>query len=345
MTDSHPLILNPKDNRWLDFIQSNSQASPFHHPAWIDLLTRAYGYKGFILAVTGPENRIYAGTPIMEINSLLTGRRWVSLPFTDHCAPLIQNKEALDQLTQGIVSAFEERNIPRLQLKWAYPPYPSIQGHSEFVLHGLKLAANEQEVAGRIKHKQFRQIKVAEERGVHIEKGTDSTFVENFYHLHLQTRRRKGVPVQPRKFFRLLEQEILHPGLGFILLAYKDRQCVAGAVFLQWNQTLVYKYSASNENGRQSLAMDLLLWTAISWACANGFHWMDMGRTDNEDHGLRNFKLRWGAEESPLVYSELPSDASQKNRSRLAPLMKRVITHSPLSVGKLIGELLYRHFG
>lgn len=91
--------------------------------------------------------------------------------------------------------------------------------------------------------------------------------------------------------------------------------------------------------------MDLLLWIAISWACANGFHWMDMGRTDNEDEGLRNFKLRWGAEESPLVYSELPANAPRQSGSRLAPLMKGVITHSPAIVGKLIGELLYRHFG
>ncbi len=345
MTESHLLILNPKDHRWLDFIKSNPQASPFHHPAWLDLLTHTYGYKGFVLAVTQHENRICAGIPLMEIKSLLTGRRWVSLPFTDHCAPLTQNEKALDQLTRGIISVFGERNIPRLQLKWAYPSYPSIQGHSEFVLHGLKLAANEQEVAGRIKHKQFRQIKVAEERGVCIKKGVDSEFVENFYRLHLQTRRKKGVPVQPRKFFRLLEQDILRAGLGFILLAIKDRQCVAGAVFLNWNKTLIYKYSASNEVGRHSLAMDLLLWNAITWACANDFHWMDMGRTDNEDEGLRNFKLRWGAEESPLVYSDLPANAPREKNSRLAPLMKSVITNSPAYVGKLLGELLYRHFG
>jgi CelD/BcsL family acetyltransferase involved in cellulose biosynthesis len=345
MTESHPLILNPQDNRWLEFIQSNPQASPFHHPAWMELLTHTYGYKGFILAVTGPENRICAGIPIMEINSLLTGRRWVSLPFTDHCIPLYHDEDALRQLTMQIDSAIEERHVPRLQLKWEYPPHPSLRGHSEFVLHRLRLSTDIKEVVCRIKHKQFRQIKVAEERGVRIEKSANSEFVENFYRLHLQTRRRKGVPVQPRRFFRHLEQEILRTGLGFILLAFKDRQCVAGAVFLHWNKTLIYKYSASNEIGRQSLAMDLLLWNAITWACANGFHWMDMGRTDNENEGLRNFKLRWGAEETPLIYSELPANAPRQNGSRLAPLMKSVITQSPAAISKLLGELLYRHFG
>lgn len=345
MTEPHPLILNPQDNRWLEFIQSNPQASPFHHPSWINLLAHCYGYEGFILALPAPPDGIRAGLPIMEINSALTGRRWVSLPFTDHCAPLYNDEDALKQLTMQTVSAIEARHIPRAQLKWMYPPHPSLRGHSEFVLHRLRLSADETEVAGRIKHKQFRQVKVAQERGVRIEKGTNSEFVENFYRLHLQTRRKKGVPVQPRKFFRLLEQEILRPGLGFILLASKDGQCVAGAVFLQWNKTLVYKYSASNETGRQSLAMDLLLWNAIAWACAHGFDWMDMGRTDNADQGLRNFKLRWGAEESLLTYSELPARAPSQNTSRLAPLMKSVITHSPAIVDKFLGELLYRHFG
>lgn len=337
--------LDAQDGCWLNFIHSNPHASPFHHPAWIGLLSRSYGYKSLILAVMDSERRLNAGIPIMEINSALTGRRWVSMPFTDHCAPLHHDAESLDQLMRAVVDIAWKRRIPHVQLRWAYPSHPSILRHSEFVFHQLRLAADETEVSARIKHKQFRQVKVAGERGVYIERGVDSSFIENFYRLHLQTRRRKGVPVQPRKFFRLLEQEILRPGFGFILLAFKDRQCVAGAVFLHWNKTIIYKYSASNEIGRQSLAMDLLLWNAITWACAHGFQWMDMGRTANEDEGLRNFKLRWGAEETPLVYSELPATTPRQTGSRLAPLMKSAITHSPAIVGKLIGELLYRHFG
>lgn len=345
MNDSTSLVfLSHQDPRWLDFIESDPQATLFHHPAWIQLLAQCYGYQGFVLALSSPQNGLRAGLPIMEIHSALTGRRWVSLPFTDHCAPLCNDEESLSQLTVQLPAAIESRSIPRVQLKWDYP-HPSLRAHSEFFLHKLRLSSDETEVASRIKHKQFRQIKVAEERGVRIERGIDSTFVENFYRLHLQTRRKKGVPIQPRKFFRLLEQDILRAGLGFILLARKDGHCVAGAVFLHWNKTLIYKYSASNEIGRHSLAMDLLLWNAIAWGGANGFQWMDMGRTDIEDEGLRNFKLRWGAQESPLVYSELPVSESPEKNSRLAPLMKSVITHSPASVGKLLGELLYRHFG
>ena len=69
MTESHPLILNPQDNRWLDFIQSNPQASPFHHPSWINPLAHCYGYQGFILALPASPDGIRAGLPIMEINS------------------------------------------------------------------------------------------------------------------------------------------------------------------------------------------------------------------------------------------------------------------------------------
>jgi hypothetical protein len=47
--------------------------------------------------------------------------------------------------------------------------------------------------------------------------------------------------VQPRRFFRPLWSRILEPGLGRVLFVDVGSDTVAGAVFLTWNRSVVYK--------------------------------------------------------------------------------------------------------
>jgi len=338
-------LLSPDDERWAPYLSANQLANVFHHPAWSYLLAESYSYEPFVLAAFNSEGDILGGIPLIGIRSIFNKKRLVSLPFTDHCPPLFASYSALQVLTDHMVTLSKEDRISRIELRSDYPLLPGMHRCSDYVLHRVRLAPDESEVSSRIKPKHFRQVKVAEERGVQIKRGVDTGFVRQFYHMHMLTRRRKGVPVQPWKFFELLVQHITQQGLGFVLLAYKDQECVAGAVFLNWNKTLIYKYSASIEKARQLLAMDLLLWTAIQWGCENGYEWMDMGRTDKEDQGLRYFKRRWGAEEIPLYYCTISEDVQKPSSGEWAERAKPIIQRSPPWVCRAAGELLYRHFG
>ena len=63
-------------------------ARSFIRPLWARVLSESYDYTP--LYFTAVDNgRIHALVPIMEVNSILTGRRGVSLPFTDFCRPII----------------------------------------------------------------------------------------------------------------------------------------------------------------------------------------------------------------------------------------------------------------
>jgi len=327
------------------YLAANQLANVFHHPAWSRLLAESYAYEPLVLAASNAQDDIQGAIPLIRIRSLLNKQRLVSLPFTDHCAPLVSGHAILRQLTDYLVALLQEDNFSRIDLRSDYPTLPGMYRYSDYVLHRIRLAPEESQVSKRIKRKHFRQIKVAEQRGVWIERGCDTGFMRQFYQLHMLTRRRKGVPVQPWRFFDLLVQHITQQGLGFVLLAYKDQECIAGAVFLNWNRTLMYKYSASIEKARQLLAMDLLLWTAIQWGCKNAYDWMDMGRTDKNDEGLRHFKGRWGAEEMPLEYCTISKDAQKSTSGDWANRVKPIIQRSPPWVCRVAGELLYRHFG
>jgi lipid II:glycine glycyltransferase (peptidoglycan interpeptide bridge formation enzyme) len=163
--------------------------------------------------------------------------------------------------------------------------------------------------------------------------------------MQLATRRRKGLPVQPRKFFELLQEYVLAKGLGFVLLAYKDQECLAGGLFLHWQRTLTYKYAASSGEEQQYRPNNLLTWTAIRWGCENGYQLFDLGRTELDNAGLRRFKKGWGALEESLTYSTMSSRPLKQSTRKLEQLLHSVIQHSPPWVCRISGELLYRHVG
>jgi lipid II:glycine glycyltransferase (peptidoglycan interpeptide bridge formation enzyme) len=333
------------DERWTAFVESMPQANIFHNPAWVNLLAECYGYRPFVIALIDEGDRICAGLPILDVRSHLTGRRWVSLPFTDYCPPLYRDRRALENLTQGLVGLFQEKHNPRFEVRWELPACPPIQSYSPYVRHTLNLNRDIESISKFFHRTQRQNIKTAEKNGVQIELGKDLDHLRMFYRLHCLTRRRQGVPVQPWRFFELLLIRIIEKGYGFILLAYKADQCLAAGLFLYWQQSLIYKYAASNESDQNLRPNHLLTWTAIRWGSEHGLKVLDFGRTDVENEGLRTFKNRWGADEIPLSYSILSAKPPQLSSGRRGALMHRIIQNSPLWVCRSAGELLYRHYG
>jgi hypothetical protein len=339
------LILKPDDQRWISFIESNDQATVFHHPAWIKLLAESYDQHSFVIAVADSVGNIKAGVPMVNVHSFFTGHHWTSLPFTDHCAPLYEDTPWLHCLIDYVLDLYKKGDAPRLELRWEYPSKPVLYQSHRYVLTLLQLDPQPELVTKRIDHKYRRMPRVAQERGAHAILGRTIDDIGIFYKLHMITRQRLGVPVQPKKFFRLLWKHIIDPGLGFIIHIYKDGICLSSAIFLHWKHTLIYKYSATSGAEKQLSPNDLLMWTAIQWGCEKGYKVLDMGRSDIENQGLRHFKRRWGAEESPLVYSFLSEREPGLPNRRLTNMLESVISHSPIWVCRFIGEVLYRHFG
>jgi CelD/BcsL family acetyltransferase involved in cellulose biosynthesis len=338
-------FLSPADEHWIEFVSSKPQATIFHHPAWLKPLAECYGFRPFVMAVCDASGCVLAGLPIMEVHSRMTGRRWVSLPFTDYCPPLYDDLDALNQLTHDLAFLYQAGKAPKIEIRWQLPAYPPIQSHPAYYLHTVKLASDPQVVMKGFERTHRQNIGTAEKRGVHIERGTDQEHLHCFYQMQLETRRRKGLPVQPWKFFDLLGRNVLAQGLGFVLLAYQGDQCLAGGLFVHWQQTVTYKYAASSNEGQECRPNNLLSWTAMRWGCENGYTVFDLGRTELENAGLRRFKKGWGADESSLTYSLLSAAPPEANNGKLMSLVGPLIQKAPPWVCRAAGELIYRHFG
>ena len=335
-------ILELDDPRWHAFLRAVPRPLPFHHPTWAKLLAECYGYSAFALAVLNEDGGVAAGLPVLEVPGLIRGKRWVSLPFTDHCPPLGGAAQAT--LAEALDVARRSTTTSKLEVRGALPG-GSVQSVPSGVLHVLDLVPDAEEVFQTFKRTQVQQpIMQAERNGITIRRGRDpADLTETFYRLHVLTRRRLGVPVQPRRFFELLWQRAFAEGLGFVLVASTADEPIAAAVFLEWRGYVTYKYSASDPRFWRLRPNNLLLWRAIRGACENGCYAFDFGRTDAGNKGLRTFKRGWGTREERLVYSVLGRAGDNASSPHLSELAKRIIRVAPTWFCRGAGELLYRY--
>jgi CelD/BcsL family acetyltransferase involved in cellulose biosynthesis len=335
------------DPRWLEFVAAHPQATPFHHPDWARLVAQCYRFRSFAVAIRDRAGALRAGLPLIEVRHLRGKPKWVSLPFTDHCPPLLPGPEEQAQLAEALLSASAAAGVRRVEVRAPIAGAPPAGPPA--LRHVLALDADPAAVyAGFHRSQVQRSIRRAERESLTVRRAErESDVAGTFYRLHLQTRQRQGVPVQPRRFFRLLWDGVIRPGLGSVLIAEAEGRPVAAAVFLSWNGTVIYKFGASDASSWRLRPNHLLFWHAIRAACEQGYQWFDFGRTDAGHDGLRDFKLSWGATEETLVYSA-PRGAPQGQRApgeggKAAAVLESAIKKGPPLLCRAAGEMLYRY--
>lgn len=334
------------DPEWLALVERSPTAEAFHHPLWLELLRAQYGYELQACCVAGSRG-IEAGIPFARVESRLTGRRLVAIPFSDVCPPLLArdaNPTALDALGPALAAEAGRSGLD-LTVHAALPSMPGAFARPSFFRHLLPLAEDPAEVESRYSKSQIKRgIKKARREGLEAQRRTDREALDAFYSLHVKTRRRLGVPTQPKRFIRRFEA-LFDAGLGFVELILDGDEPIAAAVFLTYNGTVTYKYGASDAAKLAKRPNNLLFAEVIRWACESGFKTLDFGRTDSDNEGLRSFKRSWGAEEVELSYTYLAEHEPEPGPGRRDRLLGTTIRRSPAFVGRLIGEALYRHAG
>ena len=86
------------DPRWPQMLKSHSKTGVFHSMEWLRALQKTYGYEPLAYTSAPPGAPLNNAVVFCRVNSWLTGQRLVSLPFSDHCEPLVNNSVELDDL-------------------------------------------------------------------------------------------------------------------------------------------------------------------------------------------------------------------------------------------------------
>jgi len=335
------------DPRWVSLIENHPRASVFHSTNWLRALRTVYGYEPVAITTCPPGSPLTNGLVFCRIKSWLTGRRFVSLPFSDHCDSLVSDSSELDDLLLCMKRYVDEK-------KWRYVAIrPVSYAPSErtgfvksrtYYFHRLDLRISAQELFHNF-HKDCvqRKIRRAERESLRYEEGTSEILLQGFYELLVMTRRRQGLPPQPLDWFRGLVA-VFGKDLK-IRVAYKDDLPVASIMTLFHKKSMTYKYGCSNAALNRLGGMAFLFWKAIQDAKDNGLDELDMGRSETDNLGLIAFKKHWGAAATLLDYWAYPDQAAGSPSGWQERLARRVVSAAPDVALMTLGKLLYRHIG
>jgi hypothetical protein len=338
-------VVNPcVEPAWDERLPESGACSFFHSRAWAATLTAAYGYtpRYFTLHDHGT---LQAVMPFMEVNSLLTGRRGVSLPFSDVCPPVLRNGSPAPDVVGAVVDCAAQWN-------WRYVEWRQGGGllsphlpYETYVVHSIPLCGGEAEANRRLRGSTRRNIARAQ-AAVDVQVSTSRAAVDAFYALQVITRKHHGVPPQPKRFFDCVYEHVIAPGYGVVVLGVYEGRPIAANVYFHFRRQALYKYGASDRRFQHLRASDLVMWEAIKWCLREGFETLNLGRTSLSNAGLLQFKHGWGAESELVHYHRysLARGCFVPGRGE-SDRLQAVFRHLPLCVLKTIGALLYPHMG
>jgi CelD/BcsL family acetyltransferase involved in cellulose biosynthesis len=341
-------VIDPvTDQRWRDLLQRHPAASIFHSPEWLQALSRTYGYEPIAYVRVGASQEFLGGIPFCNISSLLTGRRVVSLPFSDHCEPLTANAKDLNELLSVIQEDVLRRRLKYVEIR------PLINDDSRLagglgrsniaVVHRVDLSGGRDQILnGFHKSSVLRKIK-REQVPLRYEEGRSDDLLAAFYKLLILTRRRHQIPPQPFAWFRNL-RDCLRDKLSVRVL-FKDDRPAASTISLTFKNVVTYKYSCSDPEFNALAGTVHLIWRTIQDALEQGVTELDLGRSDIDNPGLITFKDHWGAVRSPLTYYRFPAGPERVQQSALSSAFRQLITKVPDSMFTAMGGLFYRHVG
>ncbi len=346
--DQRVSVVNPLcDAGWDAQIVQHPAATFFHQHDWLQVLHDTYGHEPLCLNVRKETGAPDALLPLLEVKSRLTGRRGVSLPFTDACEPLVFDADAMPRLFSAAIELGRKRHWKYVQFCGGRQFFPHTPASTAFHGHRLDLRRTESELWAAFDGATRRAIKKAEQSGVAIEFTRSMESVEEFYRLFCQTRKKHGAPPQPLEFFRNIQRHVLAKEHGWVVLARVGGAPVAGAVYFHSGCTVLYKFGASDESFQQTRANQMVMWRAIQRSAAEGFAALDFGRTSFGNEGLRRYKLNWGAVERKLEYFryDLRRDQFVPAPDQAGGWHSHLFRRMPVPLLRLLGRYLYPHLG
>jgi hypothetical protein len=338
-------IIDPVHNPGWDLVIAlHRDAGCFHTSAWAKVLYQTYNHQPFYIQFSRGR-RLAALIPLMEVRSAFTGRRGVCLPFSDMCEPLIFDPEVAHLVRDRVVCFAQERRWKHLEIRGGKSFQPASAPAAKFYGHTLDLRPCVEELSDRFSSPVRRAIRKAQRNGVGALVVRNRQGIDDFYRLHVQTRRRHGLPPQPAAFFLNIYEHIIKPGLGFIVLAQRGSRTIAAAIFFRFGKNAVYKYGASDKRFQEFRANNLVMWQGIQLLARTGVEKLHFGRTDFENDGLRRFKLSWDTQEETIDYFRVDPSGRQcfTPVRRDGGLHKRIFGRLPLVFNRLAGSILYPH--
>lgn len=289
---------------WDAFVATEPHGSVFHLERWGACIAAVYRLRPTRLTVHR-DGALLGGVTLFETRGPLGERHLTTLPYAaHHHALLAESEEVAGVLAEAARREAARRRGRFVELREAASPPRIVAPAPVFGNYLLPLdggaAGAWQRVEGPVRTK----IRRARAAGL-VAEWQKEEGIAAFYPVYLATMRRLGSPPHARQLFATVFRHFR--GESSILTVRQGEETLAAAFVLRWRDWMGIPWAASRADAFALRPNNLLFWSIIERACAEGLDELDMGRSPLGS-GPAHFKRGWGARERPLCYLRLRPD-------------------------------------
>jgi CelD/BcsL family acetyltransferase involved in cellulose biosynthesis len=292
-------VVDPRtDPRWAE-LGRRPGSNLFTSPPWIAAVSGAYGFEPTARVAMDPTGRPVGGVAWADVRDL-RGQRRLALPFSDRADPVLTEPGAWAVVSAEALTGDLPFTLRCLDTSVAAGD-PRLTAVGEAAWHLTPLDRPLDDLHRAFRSQTRRNIATAERAGVQVVLRDDREAVAEYHRLHVRLRKRKyRLLAQPLDFFQRIWDEFA-PSDGIrTALALIDGRPVAGAMYLVWQDTVYYKFGASEADALSLRPNDAIHWELIRWAHERGLSALDWGLSDLDQPGLCSYKRKWASVEGRI---------------------------------------------
>lgn len=222
----------------------------------------------------------------------------------NHLLALLETSAARARTTYiHVEPSIEERHVAArlFRERPGWRAAPSSQPRATLI---LSLTPDEETLLSSMHEKTRYNIRLAERKGVTVERLREPDAVSAFLRLQHVTARRDGIRLHRDSYYEALLRILAPVDRAELFLAWFDGDVIAANIVVRYGDTVTYVHGASGDRSRNVMAPHLLQWRQIQWAKSLGARWYDVWgiapSTAGDKHswaGITRFKKGFGGEE------------------------------------------------
>lgn len=287
------------EKEWDRFVEEQEDSRFIHLTGFKRVVEKVYKFEPFYLYFK-KNNEILAIFSSFIQNSLLTGKKIISQPFSEYGGLVIskdidENKkmEILNELFALLKDKIAKRNIKGIEIRGRTDTLMEIFA-KKIVLgnYGIKRLKTEIDIWNSIDYMVRKAVNKARREGVVVSDDINFDRIKDFYSLHLRSMKRLGSPPHPYKYFLQLKKE-LSENIKIFYAVYKSKII---AFLLGWKvgKSVHITDNPSDKRFFPLRGNDYLHYVFLQWAKENNCELFDFGPMRYE--GQEFYKKKWNLE-------------------------------------------------
>lgn len=340
-------FINPiSDARYRTFIARHPDATVFHTPEWIQVLSDTYGFKPVAQTVLHCD-AVKGVIPFCETRSLTGTKRLVSLPYSDFCEPLVSSGDDMQTIIDTIL---RENNLRYryIDFRGGNRVLETAQSGRSVFTHDIDCTKSEATLFDALRPSVKRNIRKAEKEKCTFTVSHSLDSLHRFYRMHCISRREHGLPPQPWLFFKNIWNLFIAHKKGFISeISYRGTM-IAGALFLVFNEKCIFKFGTSHKKYLFCRPNDFMIWNSLLHCKFLGCSILNLGRTEPDHTGLLHFKRGWSGNENTIDYFRFISTTRsfvRIDKTVADVVFPMLFSKIPVLFLKPIGSFAYKYSG